>query len=199
METLTVALSEDMFISLRDPCVSVRGLVAAIGLIRSPVCKTRIADPLASIVEVRDRRLTRLVRPTAIESRARSVAVTSGWPLVRTDRRPGETKAAVAETGFQSRCVRFRATQVRQEPLCISIGERPDWVQTPRMHMESRQGGHLSNVGYSTAGAHGRPAPHSRFRQALATRCVIVSEGLVTAWASLRDSLSRNQAGRSQT
>ena len=66
METLTVALSEDMFTILRDPCVSVRGLVAAEGLIRSPVCKTRIAEPLASIVKIRDIRLTGFVRPAAI-------------------------------------------------------------------------------------------------------------------------------------
>ena len=66
METLTVALSEDIFMMLPDPCVSVRGLVAAEGLIRSPVCKTRIADPLANIVKVRDRRLTGFVRPATI-------------------------------------------------------------------------------------------------------------------------------------
>ena len=40
METLTVALSEDIFTMLPYPCVSVRGLVAAEGLIPSPVCKT---------------------------------------------------------------------------------------------------------------------------------------------------------------
>ena len=54
MDTLTVALSEDIFMILHDPCVSVRDLVPAEGLIRSPVCKTRIADPLASVTELRE-------------------------------------------------------------------------------------------------------------------------------------------------
>ena len=51
---------------LPDPRASVRGRAAAKGLIRSPVCKTRIADPLASTVKVRERHLTGFVRPAAI-------------------------------------------------------------------------------------------------------------------------------------
>ena len=66
MVTLTVALSEAIFMILPDPRDSVRGRVAAKGLTRSPACKTRIADPLASIVKVRERHLTGFVRPAAV-------------------------------------------------------------------------------------------------------------------------------------